>query len=175
MGFNYKDPFVCANEGCNRKAWCDDDQGDFLCHICDQRLTNAYPGRSLRRRLSTDRHRVDQKLTLQDVLAVEAVGVQTMTGVLGDGWARQCLCGHCPRQWFSDVWVCPVEYYRREYLVMLDARHGVSFPDPEDLEDADWDAIVAELHLEQYPPPVSEPESPRSHIDPADLWCAAVG
>ena len=164
--FDVQDPFTCANEGCNRKAWCDDDLGDFLCCICNQRLVNADQGRSLRRRLSKDGPRMNQKLILQDVLDVEAVALQTMTGVLGDGWARQCPCGHCPRQWLNDGWVCPADYYRREYLAILDARHGVAFPDPEDLEDADWDAIVVDLHLELYPPPVSEIQKESQHSAP---------
>ena len=48
----------------------------------------------------------------------------------------------------------------------MDARHGVAFPDPEDLEDADWDALVAELHLELYPPPVSEIQKESPHSAP---------
>ena len=54
--------------------------------------------------MSTDRPRTDDKLTLQDVLAVEAVGVQTMTGVMGDGWALQFPCGFCEpvaRRWLG--------------------------------------------------------------------------
>jgi hypothetical protein len=167
--FDNQDPPICANEGCSRKAWCDGDPGGFLCHICNQRLINAYQGRSLRRRLSTDRQPVDQKLSLQDVLAVEAVGVQTMTGVLGDGWALQCLCRHCPHQWLNDGWVCPVDYYRRGYLAILDARRYLSSLDPLHHEDADWDAMVTGLHLELYPPPVSEPETPSRGIDPVHL------
>ena len=167
--FHMQDLPICANEGCNRKAFCPDDFGEFLCNVCYQRLVNADQGRSLRRRLSKDGPRTNQKPILQDVLDVEAVALQTMTCVLGDGWARQCPCGHCPRQWLNDGWVCPADYYRRQYLAILDARHGVAFPDPEDLEDADWDAIVVELHLELYPPPVSEPVPPLRPIDPADL------
>ena len=167
--FDMQDLPICANEGCNRRAFCPDDLGDFLCNVCYQRLVNADQGRSLRRRLSTDGPRLNQKLMLQDVLAVEAVALQTMTGVLGDGWARQCPCGHCPRQWLNDGWVCPADYYRREYLAILDARHRLAFLRPEDLEDAVWDTLVVELHLELYPPPVSEPEPPLRPSDPADL------
>ena len=158
--FDPKDPFVCANETCNRKALCNDDQGDFLYYICDQRLTNEHQARSLRRRMSTDRPRTDDKLTLQDVLAVEAVGVQTMTGVMGDGWALQCPCGFCARQWLDKGWVCPAHYYRREYLRILDETGGLTARDGGGLAEVAWDIMVVSLHLVLYPP---------RPIDPADL------
>ena len=145
--FDPKDPFVCANETCNRKAWCHDDDGAFLCYICNQRLINEHQGRSLRRRLSTDRPRTDDTLTLQDVLAVEAVGVQTMSSLMGSGWALQCPCGFCARQWLDDGWVCPADYYRREYLHILDEIH-----DGEGRAEVDWDIMVVRLHLMLYRP-----------------------
>ena len=159
---------VCDNAGCNRKAFCI--FGDLLCHVCMQRLVNADQGRSLRRRLSTDiPSRLNEKPMLQDVLVVEAVALQTMTGVLGDGWDQQCPCRHCPRQWLNDGWVCPTDYYRRQYLDILDERHRLAGLRREDLTDADWVSLVVELHLELYPPPVSEPVPPLRPIDPADL------
>jgi hypothetical protein len=97
--------------------------------------------------MSTDKPRADDKLTLQDVLAVEAVGVQMMTGVMGDGWALQCPCGFCARKWLDDGWVCPADYYRHEYLCILDeTRAG------EGLKEVDWDILVVRLHLVRYPP-----------------------
>ena len=32
--FDNKDPLVCFRENCFRKAWENDDMGEFLCHVC---------------------------------------------------------------------------------------------------------------------------------------------
>ena len=41
MVFHNKGPFVCCIGGCFRKAWVDDDIGDFLCVVCDQNVLNV--------------------------------------------------------------------------------------------------------------------------------------
>ena len=61
--------------------------------------------------------------TFQDLLAVQDLGMKILEFVFGDGWAEQCSCRRCERAWLNAGWICPVTYYRREYLQMLDTRY----------------------------------------------------
>jgi hypothetical protein len=85
--FDNKDPFVCCSGDCLRKAWVDDDMGDFLCFVCDQKDVNHRAVHSLYALLSKNTTPTpDGTPTFQNLLAVEGLSVKMLEGVLGDGW-----------------------------------------------------------------------------------------
>ena len=57
MAFANKDPFVCCIGGCFRKAWVDDDIGDFLCFVVDTAGSAQPPPAAHSRRQSRSRSR----------------------------------------------------------------------------------------------------------------------
>jgi hypothetical protein len=74
--FDNKDPFVCCSGDCLRKAWVDDDMGDFLCFVCDQKDVNHRAVHSLNALLSKNTTPTpDGTPTFQDLLAEEGLGV----------------------------------------------------------------------------------------------------
>ena len=159
--FDNTDPFVCCSGDCLRKAWVDDDMGDFLCFVCDQKDVNHRAVHSLNALLSKNTTPTpDGTPTFQDLLAEEGLGVMMLEGVFGDGWDGQCPCRLCKREWLNAGWVCPAMYYRREYIYILDARHRAQSGDlrtyPHYVETEDWDALVLATHFEHHPPPVTE-------------------
>ena len=156
--FDNKDPFECFKGDCLRKAWVDDDMGEFLCFVCYLKEENDRAAHSLHAVLSTSRGTAptpEGTLSFKDLLAVEGLGVKMLEGVFGDGWDCQCPCRHCKREWLNAGWVCPAMYYRREYIYILDARHKAK-SDHLYMETEDWDALVLAIHFEYHPPPVIE-------------------
>ena len=98
MAFANKDPFVCCIGGCFRKAWVDDDIGDFLCFVCDQNVLNDRAVQSLNALMSKNPTPTpDGSPTFQDIFAQEGLGVKILENACGDGWDGQCPCRLCKR------------------------------------------------------------------------------
>jgi hypothetical protein len=167
--FDNKDPFECFKGDCLRKAWVDDDMGEFLCFVCYLKEENDRAAHSLHAVLSTSRGTAptpEGTPSFKDLLAVEGLGVKMLEGVFGDGWDCQCPCRHCKREWLNAGWVCPAMYYRREYVHMLDARYRAQGR-LRLMPGEDWDALVLAIHFEHYPPlppPDREPPAKRRRM-----------
>ena len=175
MAFANKDPFVCCIGGCFRKAWVDDDIGDFLCFVCDQKVLNHRAVQSLNAMMSKNPTPTpDGSPTFQDIFAQEGLGVKILENACGDGWDGQCSCRLCKRDWLNFGWVCPVTYYHTEYRVILDARrkawarghlavedvcrweHVPHFVNTPRSAADNWEDMVLAIHFELYPPPDDE-------------------
>ena len=152
----FDNPFVCCSGGCLRKAWSDDDLGDFLCFMCDQKECNRRAVHSLNTLLSKNPTPTpDGTPTFHDIFAQESLGVKLLESVFGDGWEAQCPCRLCKRGWLNAGWVCPAMYYFTEYRCILDARRKAGTGDwhTRCSEAYHWVELLLAIHFELYPPP----------------------
>ena len=157
-------PPLCCIQSCGRRGYVDiDDCINFLCFVCDMTVRNKCDQEDCQRRLSMRR-----TTTFEAHLALHSLAMQTMEFVFGDGWEKQCPCRRCDRVFLNSGGICPVHYNRRKYLRILDYMYMSNKASysrtPDQLQDADWDVLVLQVHEAVY----VDGQAPQ-HTDPLAL------
>ena len=113
---------------CTVKAFFYLEEHGFVCNLCLARNKNE------RHRLALLRFLRRPCKLANVVLQNELVGHTAMEFVLGDGMSDCCQRRECERIWIERGWACPMLFYRRELVALLDAQHGSRYclPDSED-------------------------------------------
>ena len=135
-------PF-CERGDCGRRAYVEAEFG-LLCHVCDSTLYNHQMGRWALTDVRGSPAR-QSSTPLQDFFENSALAELCMEFLHGDGWALQCHCTRCKREWLNAGWVCPIEYRRHMYLEMLDGFYKAGYADFR-LHYVDWHAAVQMCH-----------------------------
>ena len=123
--------------------------GGFLCCFCDKRVDDEGTLEQLLGHLSKG-----TTTPFEAHLASHGLAMQTMEFVFGDGWEKQCPCWRCDRVFLNSGGICPVHYNRRKYLRILDYMYMSNKASysrtPDQLQDADWDVLVLQVHETIY-------------------------